>query len=152
MADLREITDLEQAFYEIEKIKQQVNLLSDSLLSKIKDKNAVTQKSNEMIDPRTGKPFRKYTLRGFVTISLQPSGLEIRDCTLHEKAGSRWINMPSRPYEDENGNTKYSYIVFFPEKSRAQQFQEAVLKALKEYQPPEPKPQQTGSTNDDIPF
>jgi hypothetical protein len=88
-----------------------------------------------------------------VTILLQPSGLEIRDCTLHEKADSRWINMPSRPYEDQNGDIKYSYIVFFPDKDRAQQFQEAVLKALKGYQPPKPEPQQTGYQDDSgIPF
>ena len=82
------------------------------------------------------RKFEKNTLRGFFTVLIEPTGLEIRDLTLHEKNGNRWFNMPSRPYEDENGDTKYSYIIFFPDKDRARQFQKAVLKALDEFQPP----------------
>ena len=98
------------------------------------------------------KFFRKYeknTLKGFLTVLLQPSGIEIRDLTLHEKNGKRWVNMPNKPYEDE-GETKYSYIVFFPDKDRAQKFQEATLKALDKYRPPEPDPEPI--EDDDLPF
>ena len=35
MGELREISDLEQAFFELEKIKRQVNALSDFLSAKI---------------------------------------------------------------------------------------------------------------------
>jgi hypothetical protein len=52
-----EISDLQRAFYELEKIKQQVNLLSDFLLSKLRDHAADELKSNELIDPRTGEKF-----------------------------------------------------------------------------------------------
>ena len=55
----KEVTDLVKAFYELEKIKQQVNLLSDFLLSKINAGGEVQQQSKDMIDPRTGLPFGK---------------------------------------------------------------------------------------------
>jgi len=62
----KEISDIEQAFYELDKVRQQakllfqqIDLLSDFLLSRIKPPdNEVKQNSGQMIDPRTGKPFR----------------------------------------------------------------------------------------------
>ena len=59
MSDTQEITKLEQAFHELEKIKQQVILLSDFLLSQIKAEKKSEQKNRGMIDPRTGRPFRQ---------------------------------------------------------------------------------------------
>jgi len=56
MSELEEISDLEKVFYELEKIKQQVNLLSDFLASKLRSQ-ADTQQTSEMLDPITGKPF-----------------------------------------------------------------------------------------------
>jgi len=101
------------------------------------------------------KSFRKYeknTLKGFLTVLLQPSGIEIRDLTLHSKNGKRWLNMPSKPYESD-GETKYQYIVFFPDKDRAKKFQEAALNALDKYRPPEPDPEPPEDLEeDDLPF
>jgi hypothetical protein len=37
--------------------------------------------------------------------------------------------MPSKPYE-KDGVTKYAYIVLFPDKARAEAFQQATLAAL----------------------
>ena len=54
---MREIDDLERVFYELEKIKQQVNCLSDFLLSKLRDQIGDTGRSNDLIDPRTGQRF-----------------------------------------------------------------------------------------------
>jgi hypothetical protein len=103
------------------------------------------------IEIKSFRKFEKNTLKGFLTVLLQPSGLEIRDLTLHEKNGKRWVNMPSRPYEDDEGETRYSYIIFFPDKKRAEQFQQATLKALKEYQQPNPEPK-TVLDEDGFPF
>ncbi len=80
--------------------------------------------------------FRKYnknTLQGYATIRLTSIGLEIRDCTVHEKNGSRWISLPSRPYEDEKGNQKWAYIIKFYDKDRWEQFQKTTVKALDTY-------------------
>ena len=54
---MREVTDLEKAFYELQKIQQQINLLSDFLLSKLRHQAADESKGNDLIDPRTGQKF-----------------------------------------------------------------------------------------------
>ena len=43
--------------------------------------------------------FRKYeknTLQGFMSILMTGIGLEIRDCTVHQKEGKKWIGLPSK--------------------------------------------------------
>ena len=76
------------------------------------------------------KAFEKGTLQGFCSLLLTNIGLEIRDCTLHEKNGSKWIGLPSKPYKDAEGNEKYSYIVKFPDKDRYHAFQKEALNAV----------------------
>ena len=36
-------------------------------------------------------PYTQKTLRGFLTIRLIETGLEIRDIALHQKNGNRWL-------------------------------------------------------------
>lgn len=79
------------------------------------------------------KPYSKNTLRGFLAFRLTNIGLEIRDATLHEKGGKRWIQLPSKPYE-KDGKTLWTAIVDFYDKSRADQFQKAALEALDRFQ------------------
>ena len=80
------------------------------------------------------RSYEKNTLRGFLTLRLSTIGLEIRDATVHAKGGKAWIGLPAKPYQDENGETKYSYVVKFTEKSVWEKFQSETLEALKEYQ------------------
>ena len=80
--------------------------------------------------------FRKYqknSLQGFTTLLLTGAGLQIKDCTVHEGNGKRWISLPAKPYKDEEGQTKYSYIVSFPDKKVYGNFQKQALAALDEY-------------------
>jgi len=79
------------------------------------------------------RKFTKNTLQGFCNILLTNIGLEIRDATIHEKIGKRWVSLPAKPYQDEDGATKYSYIVKFTDKEKYEQFQSQALKALDEY-------------------
>ena len=44
--------------FEVEKIKAQINVLSDFLASKLREDDNHKPKTKGMIDPRTGKPFR----------------------------------------------------------------------------------------------
>jgi hypothetical protein len=98
------------------------------------------------------RPYERNTLKGFLTVLLQPSGLEIRDLTVHQKGDRRWVNMPSRPYQNSEGKTSYSFIILFPDKERSQRFQDVALKALDEYLP-KPKPaEQMRYENGSIPF
>ncbi len=75
----------------------------------------------------------KNTLIGFGTFRMTNIALEILDCPVHEKNGERWLQMPSRPYTDKEGETKYAYIIKFYEKERWHQFQESALSALDKY-------------------
>ena len=79
------------------------------------------------------RKFEKNTLKGFLTILMNNIGLEIRDCTFHRKDDKKWIGLPAKPYTDQDGNEKYSYIVKFADKDRYYQFQDAVLKELDKY-------------------
>jgi len=79
------------------------------------------------------KKYTKNTLRGFFTARLTGVGLEIRDMTLHQKNGKRWVSMPAKPYEKEDGGQGWSYIVKFYDDALGKQFQKAVLQALDSY-------------------
>jgi hypothetical protein len=52
-----EVSDLERAFFELQKIQQQLNLLANFIASKLRDQAGGDSKSNDLIDPRTGKKF-----------------------------------------------------------------------------------------------
>ena len=94
------------------------------------------------------RPFEKNTLRGFATVRLTGVNLEIRNITIHEKDGKRWVSMPSKPYEAD-GETKYSYIVKFYDNPTWEKFQSAVLKEIDRLKPATAEPVQE---SDDQPF
>jgi hypothetical protein len=78
------------------------------------------------------KPFVKNTLQGFATIRLTNIGLEIRDVCLHQKNDRRWIQLPARPYE-KGGQTLWSPLIEFFDKSLATRFQKSALDALDQF-------------------
>jgi len=75
---------------------------------------------------------RKNTLRGFLSVRMGNVGLEIRDISLHEKNNKQWIQLPSRPYVDNKGNEKYSFILDWYDKNRKTQFEAEVIRLVKE--------------------
>lgn len=79
------------------------------------------------------RSYEKNTLKSFLSVRLTNAGLEIRDMTLHEKNGKRWIQLPSKPYQKDDGSQGWSYIVKFYHEARGKQFQKAVLEALDSY-------------------
>ena len=43
-------------------------------------------------------PISKNTLQGFLTLTLSPSGIVLKECSLHERPdGKRWVGLPSKP-------------------------------------------------------
>jgi len=107
------------------------------------------------IEVTSFRQFEKNTLKGFATIRMTNIGMEIRDCTVHEKDSKKWVGLPSKPYEDPDGNTKYSYIVHFYNDDIWKKFQRAALEALEPHLDKlETPPQQSDawSRGDDIPF
>jgi hypothetical protein len=77
------------------------------------------------------KQYEKGTLQGFFELHLD-SGLSIRGMTYHVKNGKRWVAFPSKPYEDEDGETKWQNILYIPDDSRWKKFQALALRALDE--------------------
>ena len=59
MAELKEISELEQDYHHLQQIQRQVCALSDFLETKLRDQNTNAPKTKGMVDPRTGKQFRK---------------------------------------------------------------------------------------------
>ena len=59
-------------------------------------------------------------------------GLQINGCTYHEKNGKKWIGLPARPYEDENGKTTWALILKFDDDYN-KKFQKATLEALDQH-------------------
>lgn len=79
-------------------------------------------------------PINKKTCLGVATIFVEKWGIEIYGITLHQKDGKRWINFPSRKYEDkETGEMKYLAYFRFPEKDHYIKFCDAVKSAIDEY-------------------
>ncbi len=93
------------------------------------------------------RPFSKNTLQGFLTVRV-PSGWEIRDITMHEKNGRRWISMPARPFKKEDGTESWMPVIKLPDPKRWEAFQAAVLKAMEDYRPTREVPK----AEEDIPF
>ena len=59
MTDITEM-DMQQVYCRLQEIQQEIALLSDFVLSKIRIENELKQKSRDMIDPRTGLPFGQH--------------------------------------------------------------------------------------------
>jgi hypothetical protein len=83
------------------------------------------------------RPLERNTLKGFLTLAL-PSGLTLRECSLHEKHGRRWVGLPSRPQIDAMGRHRsdpagkrlYLPIVEIPDRGQRERFQRAALAAV----------------------
>jgi hypothetical protein len=71
------------------------------------------------------------TLVGFLVIET-PSGLVLRDVTLHEKGDARWISMPAKQYEKDGAKSWIPYIEFATKESR-EKFQACALAAVDAY-------------------
>jgi hypothetical protein len=93
-----------------------------------------------MIHASRWRPMERGSLRGFVALSLQPSGLILHDCTLHRTAdGREWIGLPSKPQVDREGQHRkdpstgkplYSPVVEIQDKEARERFQAAALTAV----------------------
>jgi hypothetical protein len=84
------------------------------------------------IECRSFKAFQKNTLRAFVSLRIDPPGLTVNDCCLHEKNGRRWLAFPARPYQ-RDGDTQWQPIVAVEDREVLKQFQSAGLAAIARY-------------------
>jgi hypothetical protein len=80
---------------------------------------------------REFRSWPRNTLVGFLVIETS-SGLIIRDVTLHEKNGSRWVSMPAKQYEKDGTKSWIPYIEFATKESQ-EKFQACALAAIDAY-------------------
>jgi hypothetical protein len=75
------------------------------------------------------RPMPKNTLLGFCSITL-PSGMRIKECTVHEKSGKRWVSLPGKPWTKQDGTTGYVSILDFSTLEQKNRFQKLALEAV----------------------
>jgi hypothetical protein len=78
-------------------------------------------------------------LRGFVDLTLSPPRITLKECSVHEQNGRRWIGLPGRPQIDLDGRHRvdsvtgkklYMPTVEIPDRDARERFQEAALAAV----------------------
>lgn len=79
--------------------------------------------------------FEKGTLYGFLDIAVPLWGtmLNIKGCKVFNKDGKQWVNMPSREYQDDKGETKYQAIIGIDDEAVYKKFIAGVTTAWNEY-------------------
>ena len=75
------------------------------------------------------------SLRGFCKfLIVTPSvSFELNDVKYHENDTGNWLQLPSRPYENKDGETKFSSYFYFADRQGWDQFQPLALAALHQH-------------------
>jgi hypothetical protein len=81
------------------------------------------------IEVRAFRPCVKNTLKGFVTLRIDPPGLTVNDICVHEKNGKRWLSLPARAYQ-RDGTTEWLPVLEIEDREVLRQFQAAGLEAI----------------------
>jgi hypothetical protein len=81
---------------------------------------------------------RSKTLFGFADIIVPEMRLRIREATVHQSHGKRWIGLPAKPQitrdgtvrRDERGKTAYTPVLEFIDRETRDRFSERAIEAL----------------------
>jgi hypothetical protein len=95
-----------------------------------------------MIRASDWRPMERNSMKGFLTLTLEPSGIVLHDCTLRRMPDGRaWIGLPGKPQVDREGRHRkdpasgkplYTPVVEIPDKAARERFQQAALSAVHE--------------------
>lgn len=80
----------------------------------------------------------KKNLKGYLDIYVPEKKWLIKGCSIFANRGKFWVNMPSRPYKNETGETKYADIIQM-HKEDQDVFSTDIIAAMKVYDPMAPK-------------
>jgi len=106
-----------------------------------------------MIECIKFKAYEKGVLLGFADFRLPKMGIEIYGCSVHQKDGRKWVNLPSKEYQSETGEKKYSSYVRFIDADHYKKFIGEALDALKPFFELEQAPKvQERFPDENIPF
>jgi hypothetical protein len=104
------------------------------------------------IEIKNFRKFSKGTLLGFGDIFLPAAGIEIKDVSLHQENSEKLVAMPSRQFQDENGEKKYSPYIRFPDKKKWEAFQREAVRGFNEYLEMNQVPSQDQAKETHVPF
>jgi hypothetical protein len=84
------------------------------------------------------KPLRSNTLFGFADIIVPELHLRIREATVHESNGKRWIGLPAKPQitregtvrRGDRGKVAYSPMIEFTDRATREAFSARAIAAL----------------------
>src|ERR1700687_4616526 len=88
------------------------------------------------------RPIRRNTLCGFAIVEM-PNGLVIRELSIHEKAGKRWVGMPAKPVLGQDGRQienhahkkQWAVLVGWRDRDLADRFSGAVVELVRAEHP-----------------
>lgn len=95
-----------------------------------------------MIECIKFKSHVKGHLQGFADFYVEKWGAELTGCSLYMKDGRRWVNLPSKEYKNDLGETKYAPIIRFRKKEHFEAFVNACKKAIDEFCSKNQEPEQ----------
>jgi len=86
---------------------------------------------------------RQNTLRGFVTVRIEPLGLVIHDITVHRNGDSLWVGLPGKPMidqtgkvlTDDQGKRRYSPVLEIPDRSVRERISATVIALVRQRDP-----------------
>ena len=77
------------------------------------------------------RSIEKGTLLGFADFWIPKMGIFMYGCTMHQKNGNRWVNLPSKEIKDKDtSQPKYLNIVRFKENAHYEAFVEMAKQAI----------------------
>ena len=81
------------------------------------------------------KKFEKGFLYGFadIAVPLWGTNLIIRGCKIFTKEGKQWVNLPSREFQNDQGETKYAPLVAIEDDAIYKKFTAGLTEAWNEY-------------------
>ena len=89
------------------------------------------------------KPLRRGSLLGFVDLVIPQIRLRVREASVHQSRGRRWVGLPAKPQidregrvrQDDRGKTAYVNVLQFTDKATSDGFSERAIAALLEAYP-----------------
>jgi hypothetical protein len=86
------------------------------------------------------KPHRSHSLFGFVDFVIPELRLRVKEATVHQSHGRRWIGLPAKPQidregrvrHDERGRILYAAVIQFTDRAISDAFSDRAVAALLE--------------------
>jgi hypothetical protein len=84
------------------------------------------------------RPLRSHSLYGFADLLIPELRLRIKEASVHQSRGRRWIGLPAKPQIDregrvrqgERGKPAYTNILQFTDRDTSDAFSDRVIEAL----------------------